>query len=177
MAATNTTAAADSTINNVVGQSLVESFRMPNAIPRFSERTMLNNPGITGTVSMAETLLSTIHLLRRSSASTSAAVPYAFTRESTMENLADGAGARQAGRRETRVAANVQRVLPASLALDSRRALHFHADRHAELVAFRRLQFHLRHDQQGGKLCGVLLQQRVQVAERPEPHARFQRRP
>src|ERR1035441_9094366 len=142
MAATNTTAAADSTINSVVGQSLVESFRMPNAIPRFSERTMLNNPGITGTVSMAETLLSTIHLLTRSSASTSAAVPYAFTRESTMENLADGAGARQTDRRETRVAADIQRVLPAALAFDSRRALDRHADRHAQLVAFRRFQLH-----------------------------------
>src|ERR1022692_4421682 len=112
MAATNTTAAADSTINNVMGQSLVESFRMPNAIPRFSERTMLNNPGITGTVSMAETLLSTIHLLRRSSASTSAAGPYAFTRESTMENLADRAGARPADGRETGVAADIRGDLP-----------------------------------------------------------------
>src|ERR1017187_1372307 len=159
MAATNTTAAADSTIKSVVGQSLVESFRMPNAMPRFSERTMLNSPGITGTVSMADTLLSTIHLLMRSSASTSAAIPYAFTRESTMENLADGAGARQADGRETRVAADVRCVLPAALAFDSRRALDCHADRHAELVALRAFQYHLRHDQQGGKLCGVLLQQ------------------
>src|ERR1035441_158348 len=92
MAATNTTAATDRTINSVVGQSLVESFRMPNAMPRFSERTILNNPGITGTVSMDETLLSTIHLLRRSSASTPAAVPYAFTRGSTMEDLVNGVG-------------------------------------------------------------------------------------
>src|ERR1035438_9529987 len=133
MAAKNTTAAADSTVNSVVGQSLVESFRMPNAIPRFSERTMLNNPGITGNVSMAETLLSTIHLLRRSSASTSAAVPYAFTRESTMENLADGSGARRADGREPRVAADVRCVLPAALAFVARRALDCHADRHAEL--------------------------------------------
>src|ERR1035438_5035305 len=173
MAATNTTAAADSTINSVVGQSLVESFRMPNAMPRFSERTMLNSPGITGTVSMAETLLSTIPLLGRPSASTSAAVPYAFTRESTMENLADGAGARQADGWETRVAADVRCVLPAALAFDSRRALH----RHAELVPFRPFQFPLRHDEQRGQLCRVLLQQRVQVAVRPESHARFQRRP
>src|ERR1035441_3340563 len=158
MAATNTTAAADSTINSVVGQSLVESFRMPNAMPRFSERTMLNSPGITGTVSMADTLLSTIHLLMRSSASPNAAVPYAFTRESTMENLADGAGARQADGRETRVAADVQRVLPAALAFVSRRALHCHADCHVNPVALRPLQFHLRHDQQGGQLRRVLLQ-------------------
>src|ERR1035441_2146898 len=177
MAATNTTAAADSTINSVVGQSLVESFRMPNAIPRFSERTMLNNPGITGTVSMAETLLSTIHLLTRSSASTSAAVPYAFTRESTMQNLVDGCRAGQADGWETRVAADIQRVLPAALALASRRALDRHANRHAELVAVRPFQFHLRHDEQRGQLCRVLLQQRVQVAVRPESHARFQRRP
>src|ERR1035438_8340060 len=118
MAAKNTTAAADSRVNSVVGQSLVESFRMPNAIPRFSERTMLNNPGITGNVSMAETLLSTIHLLRRSSASTSAAVPYAFTRESTMENLADGSGARQADGGETGGAAGIRCVLQEGAALD-----------------------------------------------------------
>src|ERR1035441_7307029 len=140
MAATNTTAAADSTLNSVVGQSLVESLRMPNAMPRFSERTMLNNPGITGTVSVAETLLSTIHLLRRSSASTTAAVPYAFTRGSTMENLADRAGARQADGRETGVAADIRGVLPTALAFVSRRAL----DRHAQLVPYRRLQLHLR---------------------------------
>src|ERR1035438_1867807 len=169
MAATNTTAAADSTINSVVGQSLVESFRMPNAIPRFSERTMLNNPGITGTVSMAETLLSTIHLLTRSSASTSAAVPYAFTRESTMENLADGAGARQADGRETRVVADVQSVLPAALAFDSRRALDRHADHHADChvkpFRFRPLHFHLRHDEQRGQLCRVLLRSEEHTSE------------
>src|ERR1039457_2976750 len=141
MAATNTTAAADSTINSVVGQSLVESFRMPNAMPRFSERTMLNNPGITGTVSMDETLLSTIHLLRRSSASTSVAVPYALTRGSTMNDLVNGVGARQADGGETGVAAHVQRVLPAALAFVASRALHFHA----EFVAFRAFQYHLRH--------------------------------
>jgi hypothetical protein len=75
MAVTKTTAAADSTSSSVVRHSLVESFMMPNAIPRFSERTMLNNPGITRTVSIEETLLSTIHLLRRSSANTAAAIP------------------------------------------------------------------------------------------------------
>ncbi len=48
---------------------------MPNAIPRFSECTMLNNPGITRTVSIDETLLSTTHLLRRSRANTAAAIP------------------------------------------------------------------------------------------------------
>src|ERR1035438_1912401 len=136
MAATNTTAAADRTINSVVGQSLVESFRMPNAMPRFSERTILNNPGITGTVSMDETLLSTIHLLRRSSASTTAAVPYAFTRGSTMNDLVNGAGARQADSGETGVAADIRGVLPTALAFDSRRAFHFDS----QLVPFRRLR-------------------------------------
>src|ERR1035437_9750324 len=152
MAATNTTAAADSTINSVVGQSLVESFRMPNAIPRFSERTMLNNPGITGTVSMAETLLSTIHLLRRSSASTTAAVPYAFTRWSTMENLVDGRGARHAAGGKAGVAADIRRVLPGALAFPPRRALHFHV----QIVPFRPHQFVLRDDEQRGQLCRIL---------------------
>src|ERR1035437_241334 len=151
---------------------------IPNAIPRFSECTMLNSPGITRTVSSAETLLSTIHLLMRSSANTPAAVPYAFTRgsampESTMDDLVDRPGARQADGRESRVSADIQRVLPAALALVSRRALHFHA----KVVPFRPLQFHLRHDEQRGQLVRVLLQQRVPFAIRPEPHARFQRRP
>src|ERR1022692_3715294 len=173
MAATNTTAAADSTINSVVGQSLVESFRMPNAIPRFSERTMLNSPGITRTVSIAETLLSTIHLLRRSSASTPTAIPYAFTRPSAMDNLVDRRRARQADGRETRVAAHIGRILPAALAFLSRRALYFYA----QVVPFRPLHRHLRNDEQRRQLRRVLLQQRVQFAIRPQPHARFQRRP
>ena len=75
MTATNTTAAAEATINSVVRHSVVESFKMPNATPRFSECTMLKNPGITRTVSIAETLLSTTHLLRRSRANTPAAIP------------------------------------------------------------------------------------------------------
>src|ERR1035437_6983935 len=146
---------------------------MPNAIPRFSECTMLNNPGITRTVSSVETVLSTSHLLRRSSANTPAAIPYAFSRASIMDDLVNGVGARQADGRETRVSSHIHRVLPAALAFVSRRALHFHA----EVVPFRPLHFHLRHDEQRGQLCRVLLQQRVPFAIGGEPHARFQRRP
>src|SRR5674476_1072462 len=134
---------------------------------------MLNSPGITRTVSSAETLLSTSHLLRRSSANTPAAIPYAFTRILPMENLVDRPGTRQADGRETRVSSHIHRVLPAALAFVSRRALHFHA----EVVPFRPLHFHLRHDEQRGQLCRVLLQQRVPFAIGGEPQARFQRRP
>src|ERR1019366_1599825 len=146
---------------------------MPNAIPRFSERTMLNSPGITRTVSIAETLLSTIHLLRRSSASTPAALPYAFTRASAMDDLVDRRGARQADGRETRVAAHIRRILPAALAFLSRRALYFYA----QVVPFRPLHRHLRHDEQSRQLRRVLLQQGVSFAIRREAHARLQRRP
>src|ERR1017187_7624306 len=145
---------------------------MPNAIPRFSESTMLNSPGITRTVSIAETLLSTIHLLRRSSASTPTAIPYAFTRPSAMDNLVDRRRARQADGRETCVAAHIGRILPAALAFLSRRALYFYA----QVVPFRPLHRHLRNDEQRRQLRRVLLQQRVQFAIRPQPHARFQRR-
>src|ERR1019366_1644341 len=156
---------------------------MPNAIPRFSECTMLNSPGITRTVSSAETLLSTSHLLRRSSANTPAAMPYAFKRILPtvilpmvilpMENLADRRGAPQADGRETRVGSDIRRVLPAALAFVSRRPIHFNA----KVVPVRPIHFHLRHDEQRGQLRRVLLQQRVPFAIGGQPHARFQGRP
>src|ERR1035437_4502879 len=146
---------------------------MPNPTPRFSQCTMLNNPGVTPPVSSAETLLSTTPLLRWSSANTPAAIPYAFTRSLPMENLVDRPGTRQADGRETRVSSHIHRVLPAELAFVSRRARHFHA----EVVPFRPLHFLLRHDEQRGQLCRVMLQQPVPFAIGGEPHARFQRRP
>ena len=55
IALTNATAASDSTINSVVRHSLDESLKMPKATPRFSECTMAKKPGITRSVSIAET--------------------------------------------------------------------------------------------------------------------------
>src|SRR5690242_11582027 len=88
---------------------------------------MSKKPGITLCVSINETWVSMIHLLKRSRANTAAAIPRALTRGSAMTFVIQHrlrAGC--ANRWDCAVGADVGRVLPAALALAAHGALHFH---------------------------------------------------
>src|SRR5436305_8789241 len=103
MALTAATAATEAITSSVVRHSEVESLKMPNATPRFCERTISKKPGITLRVSKNERRDSMIHLVRRSSTKTAAAVPNAFRRRSAIQDLFDRIGASGADGRESGV--------------------------------------------------------------------------
>src|SRR5215472_7685374 len=104
-------------------------------------------------VSTTETWVSTSHLVKRSSAKTSAAAPYALARRSAIQNLTHGFCTGSTDRRERSVAADVVSVLPAALALGSIGAQHFYRE-----IARAFLHLHLRGNEQPRQFTGVLEQ-------------------
>src|SRR5689334_11775788 len=121
---------------------------------------------------MNDTRDSIISLLMRSSAKTAAAAPYALRRTSTIQTLFDGLRACGADRREAAIRADVVGVLPAALALLA--AGTFDGD--AEIARGGVVQFHLRNDEEPGKLAGILFEEREEVAVRGEADAGLERR-
>src|SRR5436305_49795 len=174
IALTAATAATDAITSSVVRHSEVESLKIPKATPRFCERTMSKNPGITLCVSKKESRDSMIRFVSRSSTNTAAAVPNAFRRRSAIQILFDRLNAPRADRRESGVRSDVGRVFPTAFALLPGGALDLHSDIRSRRARFER---DLRYDEQPRQLARVFLEQRVKVAVGRQAHARLQRRP
>src|SRR5262245_752413 len=90
---------------------------------------MSKKPGITLCVSITETRVSMIHLVKRSSVKMAAAIPRAFARGSRIGVIVivlDRLGAGAADRREIGIRSHIGRILPATLAFQARGTLHLH---------------------------------------------------
>src|SRR5690348_10568973 len=123
-----TKATTEKPISRTVRHSDDDSANRPNAAPRFCECTISKKPGITTWLSKAETRVSMIHLVSRSTANTAPARPYIIARaaESRMQDLFDGLGTGSADGRESGIRSDISGVLPAAFALRAGCALHFH---------------------------------------------------
>src|SRR6476661_3473685 len=111
------TASIEAITSSVVRHSEVESLKIPKATPRFCERTMSKNPGMTLCWSKKESRDSMIHFVSRSSTNTAAAAPNALRRRSAIQNLFDRLDAPAADGRESGVGSDVGSVFPAAFAL------------------------------------------------------------
>src|SRR5689334_22013749 len=98
-----------------------------------------------------------IHLVRRSSAKTAAAAPYALSRTSAIRHLVDRRGARGADGRVLFDRADVGGVFPAAFALLSGGTLDFDT----EFATIGAVQSHLRNDEESGQLTRISFEERI----------------
>src|SRR5260221_11079806 len=147
------TTASEMPIRARLSHQPVELAKRPKATPGFSACTILKNRGITVSCSHKESWDWMIHLVMRSRRKTAAATAKGRTRSRmrVAQYFIDSGAADGADGGETRMLADVQRVLPAAVTLDAVRPFCIHSETFAAI-----LKPHPRPDEQRGGVGRLL---------------------